>query len=82
MKKIEPNTYNEILRHIITEIKSTRVTVARRVNTEMMYLYRNIGKRLSMKGIEKGYGGSVVKRLASDLQLEFPDVSGLSARNL
>ncbi|MGD9492250.1 MAG: YhcG family protein [Bacteroidales bacterium] len=82
MKKIEPNTYNDILRHIVTEIKSTRVTVARRVNTEMMHLYQNIGKRLSIEGIEKGYGGSVVKRLAADLQLEFPDVSGFSARNL
>ncbi len=74
--------YNDILRQIVTEIKSTRVVVARRVNSEMMQMYWNIGKRLAMEGLEKGYGSSVVKRLAADLQLEFPETTGFSARNL
>lgn len=82
MESIELNKYNEILRQIVSEIKSTRVVVARRVNTEMMQLYWNIGKRLSIEGLEKGYGSSVVKQLANDLQQEFPGTTGFSARNL
>lgn len=82
MESIGLNKYNEILRQIVSEIKSTRVVVARRVNTEMMQLYWNIGKRLSIEGLEKGYGSSVVKQLANDLQQEFPGTTGFSARNL
>ena len=79
---MEQNKYNDILRQIVSEIKSTRVVVARRVNAEMMQLYWSIGKRLSVEGLEKGYGSSVVKRLATDLQQEFPGTTGFSARNL
>lgn len=48
----------------------------------MMQMYWNIGKRLSVEGLEKGYGSSVVKRLAMDLKQEFPDTTGFSVRNL
>lgn len=82
MDSIEQNKYNDILRQIISEIKSARIVVARRVNSEMMQLYWSIGKRLSVEGLEKGYGSSVVKQLATDLQQEFPNTTGFSARNL
>lgn len=52
MDSIEQNKYNDILIQIISEIKSTRVLVARRMNTEMMQLYWNVGKRLSFEGLE------------------------------
>lgn len=76
------NQYNQLLLQVITEIKATRVTMARRVNTSMMQLYWNIGAHLSKEGIEKGYGSSVVKRLSADLQQEFPETTGFSPRNL
>jgi len=82
MDSIDQNRYNDILRQIVSEIKSTRVVVAHRVNSEMMQLYWSIGKRLSVEGLEKGYGSSVVKQLANDLQQEFPGTTGFSARNL
>jgi predicted nuclease of restriction endonuclease-like (RecB) superfamily len=80
--EIEKNQYSDILRDIITEIKSTRVIAAQRINSAMMQMYWNIGKRLSEEKIEKGYGSNVVKRLSSDLQQEFPDTTGFSPRNL
>jgi predicted nuclease of restriction endonuclease-like (RecB) superfamily len=79
---LQHTNYNDILQQIITEIKSTRIVLAQRVNSAMMDLYWNIGKRLSVEGLEKGYGASVVKRLSVDLQQEFPDTSGFSTRNL
>jgi predicted nuclease of restriction endonuclease-like (RecB) superfamily len=83
-KSIEINhrQYNEILRFIVTEIKSTRVVVAHRINSATMQMYWNIGKRLSIEKLEKGYGGNVVKRLSVDLQQEFPGTIGFSPRNL
>lgn len=76
------NQYSEILKQLITEIKSTRVTIARKINSSMMQMYWNIGKKLSEEGLQKGYGSSVVKRLSFDLQQEFPDTTGFSSRNL
>jgi len=80
--EITHNHYSDILHYIITEIKSTRVTLAHRVNSAMMQMYWNIGKRLSIEKLEKGYGSSVVKRLSADLKQEFPDTTGFSPRNL
>ena len=80
--EIDRNQYGEIFRFIVAEIKSTRITLARRVNSTMMQMYWNIGRHLSEKKLEKGYGSSVVKRLSFDLQQEFPDTTGFSPRNL
>ena len=74
--------YNHILQQIITEIKSTRIVVAKHVNTSVMQMYWNIGKRLSEEGMENGYGASVVEKLSIDLKNEFPDTTGFSPRNL
>lgn len=76
------NQYNQLLLQVITAIKTTRITLARRINTSMIQMYWNIGERLSKEGIEKGYGSSVVKRLSADLQHEFPNTTGFSPRNL
>jgi len=74
--------YSDMLRYIVAEIKSTHLTLAHRVNSAMMQMYWNIGKRLSLEKLEKGYGSSVVKRLSADLMQEFPDTTGFSPRNL
>ncbi|MDR1268161.1 MAG: PDDEXK nuclease domain-containing protein [Planctomycetaceae bacterium] len=80
--ELKHEQYGEMLRQIITEIKTTRVIVAHKVNSAMMQMYWNIGKRLADEKLEKGYGSNVVKRLSSDLQQEFPDTTGFSPRNL
>jgi len=80
--ELNHHQYGDMLHYIVTEIKSTRVTLAHRVNSAMMQMYWNIGKRLSAEKLEKGYGGGVVRRLSADLQHEFPDTTGFSPRNL
>jgi predicted nuclease of restriction endonuclease-like (RecB) superfamily len=81
-EEISFTQYKDILSHIIAEIKSTRLTVAHRLNTAMMQMYWNIGKHLSTEGLEKGYGANVVNRLSADLKQEFPASTGFSPRNL
>ena len=75
------NQYAEILLQAVAEIKTARVQIARQVNTAAIGVYWNLGKLLSEKKIEKGYGAGVVNRLSVDLKVEFPDL-GLSPRNL
>jgi predicted nuclease of restriction endonuclease-like (RecB) superfamily len=75
------NSYSEILRHAVAEIKTARSHIARQVNAAAIAVYWNLGKLLSERKIEKGHGAGVVNRLSVDLKAEFPDM-GLSPRNL
>jgi len=79
---IATNNYNEMLREIIAEVKMTRVVIANRLSSSVTQLYWNIGKRLSIEKLEKGYGGRVVEQLSADLKSEFPDTEGFSPRSL
>ncbi|MDR1196199.1 MAG: DUF1016 N-terminal domain-containing protein [Endomicrobium sp.] len=81
-KKTKNSDYSVILKQVITEIKSAHIAVARRVNATMLDMYWNIGRNLSCEGSEKGYGASVVERLAVDIKNEFPNLKGFSPRNL
>jgi len=74
--------YNKMLREIIAEVKMTRIVIANKLSTSITQLYWNIGKRLSSKKFEKGYGGKVVEQLSVDLKSEFPDTEGFSPRSL
>ena len=48
----------------------------------MIQLYWDIGKRLSEKQKESGWGKSVVETLSKDLYQEFPGMQGFGARNI
>jgi len=74
--------YDLILQKILTEINLTRSVIANRVNSSIIRMYWNIGKYISEKRLEEGYGGNVVERLSFDLIEKFPDANGFSARNL
>ena len=54
----------------------------RAVNHELLALYLEIGEAIYRKQEELGWGKSVVKTLAHDLQTEFPGRNGFSAQNL
>ena len=73
--------YRHLLNELRTNIASTRISLARRINDAMMQMYWNIGKAISERKIEEGHGASVINRLSVDLKNEFPNM-GFSARNL
>lgn len=79
--ELEKNDYNQILKQLVSEIRNTRVVIAKSVNTKIVQLYWNIGNYISEKKVVEGYGNSVVERLATDLKFEFPDY-GFSPRYL
>ena len=73
--------YSTILQQAVAEIRGARTLIAQQLNSTVNSIYWNLGKLLSEKQIEKGYGSGVVKQLSIDLKNEFPDM-GLSPRNL
>jgi len=45
-------------------------------------LYWHIGREILRRQQQEGWGAKVIDRLARDLSREFPDMKGLSRRNL
>lgn len=52
------------------------------VNKEMISLYWDIGKQITSKQEQLGWGKSVVETLSKDLQEEFPGIRGFGVSNL
>jgi predicted nuclease of restriction endonuclease-like (RecB) superfamily len=74
--------YARFLDDLKTRIRDARVRAALAVNRELILLYWQIGREILRRQREEGWGAKVVGRLAADLRREFPEMTGLSPRNL
>lgn len=81
-ENITKQNYTHWLSEIKSRVHSARSSAARAVNSELIQLYWDIGCGIVEKQETYGWGASVVKQLAKDLQREFPSIKGFSARNL
>lgn len=61
---IDISEYREILHQAIRQINTARTLIAKQVNSTTNSVYWNLGKLLSEKQLEKGYGSGVVKQLS------------------
>lgn len=76
------NQYPEILQELKTKIKKARLKAAISANAELILLYWQIGEAILTQQENQHWGAKVIQKLALDLRLEFPDMKGLSKRNL
>jgi len=74
--------YGSFIKDIKDLIYRRQYEAMKKVNTELIQLYWEIGEKIDRKQREQGWGKSVVEILAKELQKEFPGVQGFSARNL
>jgi predicted nuclease of restriction endonuclease-like (RecB) superfamily len=70
------------LARLKSQIRTAQVSAAVAVNQKLVLLYSGIGKEILTRQKEDGWGTRVIERLAKDLRSEFPDMQGLSPRNL
>ncbi len=82
LSKRLPDDYAALLAEVKERIRSAQYDALKVVNKEMIALYWDLGKLIVERQNREGWGKSVVERLASDLQNEFPGVSGFSVQNL
>lgn len=66
----------------MTLITNSRTSVQKRVNSELITLYWEIGKYISDKCNTEDWGSSVVKKLSEYLTSEEPKLRGFSSQNL
>jgi len=77
-----PSDYPELLERLKREIGAARTRAALAVNTELIGLYWRIGREILTRQEQEGWGSKVIERLSRDLRQEFPEMRGLSVRNL
>ncbi len=74
--------YQILLRELKLRIRTARLQAALAVNQELILLYWGIGREILERQAREGWGSRVIDRLSADLRRDFPDMTGLSARNL
>jgi len=77
-----PKDYAAILGVLKQRIAHERLRVVLSANAAMVQLYWDIGRVILQRQAEEGWGAKVIDRLSSDLREAFPDMKGLSPRNL
>ena len=77
-----PDDYPALLDRLRGRIAEARLRAASVVNNELVLLYWRIGADILDRQRAEGWGAGVITRLAADLRRSFPEMTGLSRRNL
>jgi predicted nuclease of restriction endonuclease-like (RecB) superfamily len=77
-----PAGYVEFLAQVKSRIAAARTKAILAANSALIELYWEIGDQILTRSAREGWGSKVVVRLEADLRREFPDMTGLSRRNL
>ena len=77
-----PTDYETVLGEIKSRIRSERLKAVLAANSAMVLLYWDIGRLILDRQQREGWGAKVIDRLSADLRETFPDMTGLSPRNL
>lgn len=77
-----PESYAATLQEIKTYLRSARIRAVLAANPIVIEAYWHTGKIILARQQEAAWGAKVIDRLAVDLQGAFPDMGGLSVRNL
>jgi predicted nuclease of restriction endonuclease-like (RecB) superfamily len=82
MDEILPSEYSSLFKEIKERIHVAQIAALKEVNKELLNLYLDIGRMIVGQQEGKGWGKSVVERLAGDIQHTFPGLRGFTARNI
>ncbi len=74
--------YIKFINQLKQEIVLSRYNAAKLVNKELLILYFNIGKLLTEKTEQDGWGAKVLETISIDLQKALPGLRGFSLSNL
>ncbi len=77
-----PSGYAAVLGELKQRIEHARLATVIAANTGIIRLYWNVGRVILARQVREGWGAKVIDLLSYDLRRAFPDMAGLSARNL
>jgi predicted nuclease of restriction endonuclease-like (RecB) superfamily len=74
--------YHLVLKQLEETINGSRQKVIRVANTELLTTYYEIGRTILEQKEKAGWGQKIIAKLANDLRAKFPNMKGISLRNL
>lgn len=77
-----PPDYADWLTSLKQRIRGARQRAVMAANAEQIRLYYEIGREILERQSRQKWGAKVIDHLSSDLRAAFPDMKGLSTRNL
>jgi predicted nuclease of restriction endonuclease-like (RecB) superfamily len=77
-----PTGYLDMLAEIKQRIQTERLRVVISANAAMVEMYWDIGRMILGRQAAEGWGAKVIDRLSLDLRTTYPEMEGLSSRNL
>lgn len=77
-----PADYTAAFAEIEERIRKERLRVVLAANAGLVLLYWDVGRAILDRQGREGWGARVIDRLSQDLRGAFPDMRGLSSRNL
>ena len=67
---------------VLGQIQQAKQQALQQINQTLVKLYWNVGKYISRKVDQEGWGKSVVEELATFITIKEPYIKGFSARNI
>lgn len=74
--------YKDLLIEIKSRIQEAQLKTIMAANSQMLLLYWQMGNYIIQNQQAEGWGAKIIEKLSGDLKKEFPELKGLSARNL
>ena len=74
--------YGEQFEKIVDIIESAKERAYRKVNEELILMYRDIGEYISLQSENTEYGDAFVQKLADFFATNYPDLKGFNRRGL
>lgn len=82
MEELINSDYKNWLGEIKSRIRSNQIKAAIAVNSALIQFYWDLGKMITEKQTQTQWGEGLLMQLSHDLKSEFPEMKGLSSRNL
>lgn len=78
----ETENYSQVLADLKASVRESRQKAILSANSHLLNLYWKIGQTISEQVRQANWGAKIIEKLANDLRSEFPDMKGLSMRNI
>lgn len=75
-------SYNEQFQKVVNIIESAKERAYRKVNEELILMYRDIGEYISKQSYNSAYGDAFVQKLADFFAENYPELKGFNRRGL
>ncbi len=74
--------YSEQFKKIVDIIESAKERACRKVNEELILMYRDIGEYISVQSENAEYGDAFVQKLTDFFATNYPELKGFNRRGL